>query len=133
MLLVESATKEVSLRQKTLVVLDRAATIHFLTIQYISRYRCYDTIHDTILNAGCNSAFPQTQEDIFQQRAYFTCRSWRLCQLANKLDLCSVGMNWCCHLEKYMLDRKDAKLYVARMELLSLSLINSSIEELGLA
>ena len=64
MLLVESATKEVSLRQKTLVVLDRAATIHFLTIQYISRYRCYDTIHDTILNAGSNSAFPQTQEDI---------------------------------------------------------------------
>ena len=39
------------------------------------------------------------------------------CQLANKLDLRNVRMHLCCHLEKYMLDQKDAKLYVARMEL----------------
>ena len=35
-------------RNKNLMFRTRPAMIHFSTIQYVSRYSCHDTIHDTI-------------------------------------------------------------------------------------
>ena len=43
-------------RNKNLMFRTRPATIHFSTIQYVSRYSCHDTIRDMMLH---NNTMPR--------------------------------------------------------------------------